>query len=129
MDGFSESGSSNFRISIEGEDNTYVYVQPAIDIATEIETGDGMLIRPKLTLGITQFLGNSAPSVTGRLVSAPRDVAPFTASTELDKTRFDVAAAVDIFTRSDLIVRAEVFGSFSDNSKSYGGGLNVAMPF
>jgi hypothetical protein len=36
---------------------------------------------------------------------------------------------VDIFTRTDLMVRAEVFGSFSDSSESYGGGLKIGMAF
>ena len=129
MDGFTESGNSAFRISHQGENNTYFNLQPAIDIQTEFETDDGLLIRPKLTLGITQFIGNAAPSVTGRFSIAPQDVAPFTASTDLDRTRFDVAAGVEVFTSSDLIVRAELFGSFSDNTESYGGGLQVAMPF
>ncbi len=129
MDGFNESGDNDLRVRFDDESNTYVNVQRAIDIATEIETDDGMLIRPKLTLGITQFLSNAAPSVTGRFAAAPVDVPPFTASTDLDKTRFDVAASVEVFTRKDLVVRAEVFGSFSDNSQSNGGGLNVAMPF
>jgi len=64
-----ESGSSDFGIWIGGDDQTYVNLQPAIDIQTEFETDNGLLIRPKLTLGITQFLGNAAPSVTGRFVS------------------------------------------------------------
>jgi hypothetical protein len=85
MDGFSESGGSDFRIRHNGEDTTYVNLQPAIDIATELETGDGLLIRPKLSLGITQFIGASAPSVTGIFASTPAEVAPFTTSTEQDK--------------------------------------------
>jgi hypothetical protein len=129
MGGFSESGGSAFRIRHDGENTTYVNLQPAIDIATELETDNGVLIRPKLSLGITQFIGGSAPSVTGSFAPAPAEVAPFTTSTELDKTRFDVAASVDVFTRKDLIVRAEVFGSFADNTESYGGGLALAMPF
>jgi uncharacterized protein with beta-barrel porin domain len=129
MDSFTESGGSDFRLSHKGENTTYVNLQPAIDIATEIETDDGLLIRPKLSLGITQFLGGSAPSVTGSFAAAPADVAPFTTSTELDKTRLDVAASVDIFARKDMVVRAELFGSFSDNSENYGGALKVALPF
>lgn len=129
MDGFNESGNSDFRILVDGDSENYVNLQPAIDIATEIETANGLLIRPKLTLGIAQFLGNTAPSVTGRFAAAPAAVARFTASTELDKTRFDVAAGAEVFTRNDLIVRAELFGSFSDNTESYGGELTVAMPF
>ena len=126
---FNESGGSDFRIRHAGEDTAYVNLQPAIDIATEIETDDGLLIRPRLSLGITQFIGASAPSVTGRFALAPPDVAPFTTRTELDKTRFDVAASLDIFTRKDTVVRAELFGSFSDTTESYGGGLKIAMPF
>ena len=131
MDAFNESGTTDFRLRIDadGQRDTYVNLQPAIDIATEIETADGLLIRPKLTLGITQFLGNTSPAVTGRFAGAPGNVASFTASTGLDQTRFDVTAAVDIFTRTDLMVRAEVFGSFSDSSESYGGGLKFGMSF
>jgi len=129
MDAFNESGTTDFRLRIDGQSDTYVNLQPAIDIAPEIETADGLLIRPKLTLGITQFLGNSSPTVSGRFAGTPGHVPSFTASTGLDQTRFDVAAAVDIFTRTDLMVRAEVFGSFADNSESYGGGLKIGMAF
>jgi hypothetical protein len=67
--------------------------------------------------------------VTGRFAGAPGDVPSFTAGTGLDQTRLDLAATLDLFTRTGLTVRAEVFGSFSDNSESYGGGLKVAMAF
>lgn len=129
MDAFNESGTTDLRQRIDGQSDTYVNLQPAIDIATDIETANGLLLRPKLTLGITQFLGNTSPAVSGRFAAAPGNVPSFTASTGLDQTRFDVAAAVDIFTRSDLMIRAEVFGSFSDNSESYGGGLKIGKEF
>lgn len=67
--------------------------------------------------------------MTGRFASVPASVAPCTARSELDKTRFDVAAGIDVFTRNDLIVRTEAFGSFSYNTESYGGGSKLAMPF
>jgi hypothetical protein len=128
-DGYNENGNSDFRLRIDGENDTYVHLQPAIDIATEFNTDDGMLIRPRFTLGVTQFLGDAAPEVTGRFAGAPSTVTPFTASTDLDKTRVEIAAGVDVFALSNLVVRAEVFGSVSDNSDSYGGGVKVAMPF
>lgn len=129
MDGFNESGVTDFRLQADAQRDTYVNLQPAIDIATELETARGLLIRPKLTLGITQFLGNPAPSITGRFAAAPGTVPSFTASTGLDQTRFDVAAAVDLFTRQAWMVRAEVFGGFSDRTENYGGGLKVALSF
>jgi outer membrane autotransporter protein len=129
MDTFDESGTNGLRLRIDSQHDTYFNLQPAIDIATEIETDDGLLLRPKLTLGITQFLGDTRPSVTGRFAGAPGDVTSFTASTGLDRTRFDIAAGVDIFTRQNLMLRAEVFGSISNHSESYGGGLKLGMSF
>jgi hypothetical protein len=129
MDGFDEAGGSGFRMSVARTSDTYTNVQPAIDFATEIETADGTLIRPKLTLGVTQFLGNATPSVSGRLALAPGDVAPFTTSTAIDKTRFDIGATVDLFVRKDVSLRADAFGSFSDNSTAYGGGIKFAVAF
>ncbi len=129
MDGFSESGNSPFRLRIDDQKGTYFNVQPAVDFLTEIETQEGLLIRPRLTLGITQFFGGAAPEVSGRFAAAPGDVAPFHTSTALDKTRFDLAAGADFFTRDDWVIRAELFGSFSDNSHGYGGGLKVQKLF
>lgn len=129
MGGFNESGQGDFRLDVDGADGTYLHLQPAIDIASEIETANGMLIRPRLSFGITQFIGGTSPSVTARFAMAPIGVAPFTASTDLDKTRFDLSAGVDVFARDDLVVRADVFGSLSDHSESYGGGLKMQWAF
>jgi len=129
MGSFNESGDTNFRIQHDGQDETYVHLQPAVDISTELETVTGNLIRPRLSLGITQFIGNAAPQVRGRFAATPAAVAPFTTTTELDKTRLDVAAGLDVLASKNLVVRAEVFGSFSENSETYGGGLGLAMRF
>lgn len=129
MASFNESSNSDLRIRYDGQDDTYVHVQPAIDVDTEIETADGTRIRPRPSLGITQFIGNAVPEVSGRFAAAPATVASFTASTELDKTRVDVAAGVDVLARKSVLVRAEVFGSFSKTPESCGGGLRLQMSF
>jgi len=129
MQGFNESGDSDLRIQLRDESDIYFSLQPAIDITTEVETGRGLLVQPRLTLGLTQFLGDAAPSVTGRFAAAPGALAPFDASTQLDKTHVDVVAGLDVHSRDNLTVRAEASGSFSSNSKSYGGGLMLQMSF
>ena len=55
--GFNESGDGEhpFRISHDGQSDTYVSLQPGIDIQTEFETEDGTLIRPRLSFSITQI--------------------------------------------------------------------------
>jgi outer membrane autotransporter protein len=126
---FRESGGSGFLIRNDGRDDTYVSLQPALDIHSEIETRDGTLIRPRLSLGLTGFVGHAAASVSGRFDLAPDAVDPFSVRTELDRVRLDVAMGLDVLTRAAMTLRAEVFGSFSENTESYGGGLRVSMPF
>ncbi|WP_462328835.1 hypothetical protein [Thiohalocapsa halophila] len=129
MDAFDESGHSDFRLGVGSDGGIYVHLQPALDIAGEIDTAEGMLIRPTLSLAITQFLGGARPSVTARFAGAPAGIAPFTAGTDLDKTRLDLAAGLEVLARRNLTLAAEVFGSLSDNSESYGGGLKVQWVF
>jgi uncharacterized protein with beta-barrel porin domain len=128
MDGFDEADDQGLGLIVDDAQETYVNVQPAIDVATEIES-DGVLYRPRVSLGITQFIGAAAPSVSGRLASAPDDVDPFVATTDLDRTRLDLAAAIDVFTPRNLVVRAGVAGSFAQHSQGYGGSLKVEIPF
>jgi len=129
MDRFNESGDGRFGLKVDDQSQSYFHVRPGIDIATEIEAGDGMLVRPRVSIGVTRFLGDSDLTVTGRFASAPDTVDGFTTATELDKTRLDLAAGVDVFTRNNLVIRAELFGSLSSNSHSYGGGLKLELPF
>lgn len=49
MGEFNETGNSDFGIRIDADDQSYLNLRPAIDIATEIETDNGVLLRPKLT--------------------------------------------------------------------------------
>lgn len=129
MDGFRESGDGGLGLQVDASDDTYVHLQPAIDIGAEFETDAGVLIRPRLTLGVTQFLGDANPAVTGRFAAAPSDVGPFTASTGLDRTRLDLAAGLDILARGNVVVRAEASAGLSQNSESYAGALSIEIPF
>jgi len=129
VDGFDESGSSDLRLRMDGQNDTYYNVQPALELGADYSTEGGTLLRPQLTLGITRFLGDADPSTTARFLASDVQVPSFTTSTDMDKTRFDVAAWIDIFTSSDIVARAEVFGSFSNNIDSYGGGLKLSIPF
>jgi len=80
-------------------------------------------------LGITQFLGNASPSTKSRFAIGEPEVPSFTTRTDMDRTRFYLSAGVDIWMHKSLTTRAEVFGSFSDNSKGYSGGLTFSVPF
>ncbi len=126
---FNESGGNALRVGMDGSSNTYFDVQPAIDFMTEFEASDGTLVRPILTLGVTQFLGDPTVTDRGRVLAAPGTVASFSGSTDLDRTRLNLAAGVDVFTREDVAVRAEFAGSFSEHSSGYGAALKFEMSF
>jgi outer membrane autotransporter protein len=128
-DSFDESGGGALAVSMNGSSKTYYDVQPAIDFIGEFGTRDGMLVRPKLTLGLTQLLGDTNVTDSGRLRDAPGTVASFSGSTELDRTRFDFAAGVDVFARESMAVRAEIAGSYSAHSTDYGASLKFEMSF
>jgi len=129
MNGTDETGDDGIGISFDKSRNTLFYVQPAVETAYEFELDDGVLVRPRLTVGVTQFLGDKSVSVDGRLIGAPSDLGTFGASTEVDRTRIDVAAAADLFTRDGLTVRAVAAGGFSKNVQSYGASLKLEIPF
>jgi uncharacterized protein with beta-barrel porin domain len=128
-DGFNESGNSELRLNVSGGSDTYVSVQPALEIGGEIKIDDGALLRPRLTLGVTQFIGDAAPSSEVRFAAGGANTPAFTASTELDRTHVNLSAGVDLLTRNNITTRVEVFGSVSDNTESYGGEVKLIVPF
>lgn len=129
MDGIDESGQGALRLTIDRDSQTYLNLQPAIELGADLTSGNGMLVRPRMTLGITQYIGQANPSASARLVSGDAHLDAFTIDTDMDKTRFDASAGIDLFTRKNVVARAEVLGRFSRNSTSYGGELKVSVPF
>jgi len=115
------------RVEVDAE--TYLSVLPALEIGGEFEREDGTRVRPRLTLGMTHFLNDPEPSLTARFVNAPDSVADFVNSTTIDETRFNVTGGIDLVTRRNAIVRADVFVSVSEHADIYGGLLRVEIPF
>ncbi len=129
LDKYTESGSSSYALDSDATGDIYYSLQPAIDIGAEFKSDDGVLVRPKLSLGITHFLGDTSSEVTSRFVSAPSDVSDFTSVSTVDRTHFEIAAGVDVFANTDWTIRAEVTSSFSENTRSVGGQLKFALDF
>jgi hypothetical protein len=61
--GFDEDGDNPFRLQVDGGDETYFAVLPELEVGAEFEPRLGMLVRPRLILGATRFLGGAEPSV------------------------------------------------------------------
>jgi outer membrane autotransporter protein len=126
MNGLDEDGGAG--LEVEDSAETYFDVQPSIEFGGEFTAGS-VLLRPSISIGVTQFLGDAAPSVTASFNSAPFSVEPFTIESELDKTYLDLRAGVDVFAADNLVVSVEGFGQLSQHTSSYGGGLKLAISF
>lgn len=128
VNGFTESGAGGAALNISGNTQTYFNVQPAIEVGGEIRMHNGMLLRPKLILGLTQFLGDAAPTTTSTFVDTPT-ASPFTTTGEFDKTYFDLSAGLELLASDRLSISAKGFGQFSKNITSYGGSAKLAVRF
>jgi Autotransporter beta-domain len=126
---FTESGSSGLRLDVDSNSETYWYLQPVLDFGGEFETRDGLTVRPRLAAGITQYLGDSGPETTARFVDAPDGVDDFIARTAFAPTQFDLSAAVDVFARSGVTLRAKGLGHVSSKESGYGASLRLEIPF
>jgi hypothetical protein len=122
-----EGGAGGAGLTIQSTAQTYFYVQPALEIGGDVMLGN-TLIRPNLTFGLTQFLGNASPAVTAAFNSAP-GVQSFTVQSTFDTTYLDVAADLDIFVLGDSVVSLQGFGRFSSTTTGYGGALKLAIKF
>ncbi|MDP5220570.1 autotransporter outer membrane beta-barrel domain-containing protein [Ruegeria sp. 2205SS24-7] len=128
-DGYSETGSTGAELDVDGDTETFFYARPAIEFGGQFEGTNGTIFRPKATLAISQLLGGADVSTTARLASAPSGLSSFAWNAELDRTRFEVAAGMDIFASNGMVVNVNGFGVFSENSRDLGASLRLSIPF
>lgn len=124
-----ETGSNPFGLAVSGGSNTFAWLRPAIEFAGEIPVGDGNLLRPDVTLGLTHYLGDDTFNAQSQFSMTPPGAGGFATEVQFDRTYFDITAGVKLLMRSNVTVDARVFGRTSDNTKSYGGLLQVEFLF
>ena len=129
MEAYTESGAGGASLTFEKSAETYVSVQPALEVGGEIDAGNGLKIRPSLSVGVTRFLTDAAPSATASFADTPAGVAPFTITSQFDKTYVDVKGGVDLLTKGPFTASLQAFGQFSENTTSYGGSAKLAYRF
>lgn len=126
---FTETTNSGFgTLDISTPAETYVSLQPAIEVGGERTLANGTVVRPHASLGLTQFLTDLEPGLTASFAGAPQ-LSGFTHTGDFDRTYVDLEAGIDIFTGTATTVRAGAFASFSENSESYGGSLRIEIAF
>jgi uncharacterized protein YhjY with autotransporter beta-barrel domain len=127
---FSESGAGGANLNVQKQNETYVSVQPALEIGTEWDQAyNGTLIRPYAVIGATHYLTGSNPEITATLQGAPVGVAPFTVKGEMDKTFGNLTLGLDFLARDGKNVRVTYDGQFSEHTASHSFGLKLSVPF
>ena len=123
---FTETGGIN-ALTVDVASETYVSLQPAIELGATMTGENGTTYRPGITVGLTQYLGNPGPSLSAAFAGNP--ALPFSHSTAIDTTHIDLAATLDIFTANAFTFRAEAGASFSENTTAYGGDIKIEVRF
>jgi len=100
-----------------------------VKVGVEWGLANGMLIRPYVTAGFTQFLSNTSARVQTTMQGAPVGVGPFTVTTSIDRTYADVSAGVDVLAVGGITVKVGYFGRFSEDTQLNGGQLKLSIPF
>ena len=123
---FTETGGTN-ALTVDLGSETYVSLQPALELGATMTGESGTVWRPGLMLGLTQYLGSPGPSLSAAFASNP--AVPFSQSTGIDTTHIDLAATLDVFTANAFTFRAEAGASFSENTHAYGGDVKLELRF
>jgi hypothetical protein len=129
LDDFSERGAGGASLDVEGHDETYVSLQPAVEIGRELKRRDGTLVRPFAKVGVTHFFSGTTPEISAVFQGAPAGVSPFTVKGDIDDTFADVSLGLDVLKEDGINFRLNYMGQFSGDMKNHGLGFKVAVPF
>lgn len=129
LGGFSESGAGAANLDVQKQTETYVTVQPMLEIGTEWAQPGGTLWRPYAAIGATRYLSGSDPQVTAMFQGAPVGVTPFTVKGDMDRTFANVNLGVDFIAIDGKDIRLSYEGQFSDNTTSHAFALKFSVPF
>jgi len=128
-DGLTETGSVA-ALRVGSEDQTNYSVRPALEWSMDVKRADGGVLRPRVVVGLTQYLNDPSPALSASFLGVGAGVvAPMQVSAEVAKTYGDVLLGVDIVGQKNLTFGANLFGQFSGKSTQFGGGLQMKMAF
>ncbi len=126
---FTEKGAGAANLVVSGESDTFVTIQPRVEIGAETIFDNGTVMRPYVRAGITQFLTGNKHEVSATLQGAPDGVAPFDIEVKSDKTYADLELGVDLMAKDGFNVRLNCTGQLSDHSVSYAAGIKLSLSF
>ena len=114
-------------LDVEDDRQTYIAVQPALEVGGEFATNDGYLLRPRASIGLTHFLKDPSPTAQARFATAPAGPAfapPATSSAPGSTSRSESTCSTGESTSASA-----ASASSPIMPTSFGGALRLTIPF
>ncbi len=108
--------------------NAIVSLRPAVEWSANLRWGD-RLVRPRIALGLTQYLTDPSPVVGAGFGDAVGVAAAMRVTSKVSRAYGDVVLGLDIGEVGGLTVGANLFARVSERSYQVGGGLQLRLPF
>ena len=124
-----EKGAGAANLNVDGSDDYYAAFRPTLEAGLDVEVGDGAILRPHASVGVTQFLTDPSQSVTAHLHSSIPDIAPFTVENDMDRTSLDLEIGLDIFAGDNVQLSLAGAAQISENANNVSGIFRLAVKF
>lgn len=118
-DGVRESGGGTANLWVDGSNETYVSISPAVEFGTEYAVDPDTTMKPFIKAGIT-YIANNNSRLTAGFVDAPSSIGSFTTASDLDDLFADIEAGVQIFKDNGTSLSFGYKGMVSDQSRQNG---------
>jgi hypothetical protein len=128
-DGLSENGSFG-ALQVGSASKTNVSIRPALEWSMDLPWGEWGVARPRIGLGLTQYLSDPSPGVSATfLQAAGAPVAPMRVRSQVAQTYGDLLLGLDFHGVAGVKIGANVFAQISGRSNQVGGGLQLRAAF
>jgi len=127
-DGFTETGNSATALSVEGSEETYFSVTPAIEIGSEHALSNGWTARMRLKAGVT-LSSQDQNALTARFAGAPAGAPGFEIASDVDNVLADVEAGVTLLSGGNTSLEFGYQGRLSQGTRQHGGFIKASLRF
>ncbi len=131
-DSLSESGAGGASLDVESKDDYFAAVRPALTLAAESSTRSGAKVRAFVQGGMTYFITgteDNGTSLTATMQGEGSNVPGFTVSSSLAEIYYDGAVGIDLVGPSGSALRISGAAQYAEEFLTYGGDVNLVVPF
>ncbi len=126
--GYTESGAGSFGLVVDSMSNTFVTLNPMLEIGTDFVLG-GMSARANFGAGILAVVGGNEQSTNVRFIGAGGSGPGFSVASEGDDIFADLNASLVAQVNERTTIRASIGALLSDNQQQYSAGLRLNFGF